>query len=387
MMRILSKIAVLGAIWLFTGTFAFGQIPDVLNALDAGGRSLGMGGAIEGVDPSALSSYYNPASLGFLKRSDVQIDFRNLPGSHSQVSGSRSDQVFDSQGVSGPRTISDLSFAVPVSSLFRHGSGTLGFSYAIGGYINDTATGPQAGLADGPLTLQNYVAERYVLNDFYTLAYGVANSSKTASFGIGAIYSTAAVRFSESGNAVDSNNNPVNFPGANVSYNAHGFGAIIGAQIVPAGTPNFSLGASFRTPISLTDTGPGGIYDRIPGRFLASASYRLDNVSRGGDFILLGSQYQDFFGGEASYAFDRTSQTVAGVGLEYDHVMGSFRIPLRIGYESVGGGGNMFGSRNLLTYGIGYRPLSDGYSIDLNMATASSGGTDFDLSAAYRFKQ
>ncbi|MGE0001848.1 MAG: hypothetical protein AB7T05_07245, partial [Fimbriimonadaceae bacterium] len=49
------------------GTGAYAQIPDLLNALDAGGRSMGAGGATGVTDANTLSTYHNPAGLAFVQ--------------------------------------------------------------------------------------------------------------------------------------------------------------------------------------------------------------------------------------------------------------------------------------------------------------------------------
>jgi len=363
------------------------QIPDVLNALDAGGRSLGMGGALEGTDPGTQSTYYNPAGLGFLKKMQVGVTWRNLPTSITDISGSRSAPTYSTSGKSGSHAFTDLGIAIPIKDIFKKGQGTLGFSYTIGGYVNDRGFGPNAGLPDGGLTINDYTLDRSAETDFYTLGYGIADHAESFSFGIGLTYADVKVGYQENGQAIDSSGNSAYFPASNINYDAHGFGAIAGIQVVPPSNPNFSIGASVRTPIELTDTGPGGIYDRVPGRALVSASYRIDNLMHSEDFALIGAQLQYFFDGKQSIAFDENDQTVYGLGLEYDHNFGNFRVPFRIGYESLGTGNVGFGSRNLITYGVGFRPPDSSYSLDLNWAHPDTGGIDMGITAGYRFKQ
>jgi hypothetical protein len=353
---------------LAAATLAHGQVPDVLNALDAGGRSLGMGGALEGTDPSTQSIYYNPAGLGYLKKMQIGGTWRNLPTSDSSISGTRSDPVFDTSGKSGGFAFTDLGFAT-------------------GGFVNDKGVGPASGLADAGINIDNYKLNRSLETNFYTLAYGIANKAESFSFGLGLTYADVQVGYQESGTATDGSGNPVDFPGSSVQYDAHGFGAIAGIQIVPPSSPNISLGASVRSPIQLSNAGSDGIYDRVPGRALLSGSYRLDNLAHGDDFALIGAQVQYFFDGAQSIAFDQNGQVVYGVGAEYDHTFGTFRVPFRLGYETLGTGGIGFGSRNLITYGIGYRPLDSNYSIDLDWAHPDTGGIDMGITASYRFKQ
>ena len=119
---------------------------------------------------------------------------------------------------------------------------------------------------------------------------------------------------------------------------------------------------------------------------LLGASMRQDAVRGGQDYIVYGAQLQEFFAGESTPYFDRSNQAVFGVGLEYNHAFESFRMPFRVGYVSSPGGGDGYSSRNTFTFGFGYRPNNNYYSIDLNWASPQGGGYDFGLAATYRFK-
>ncbi len=363
------------------------QVPDLLNAFDAGGRSLGMAGSLHATEPSTLSSFYNPASLGFIRTREVGLDYRDLPKSKTAISNSLTDRMYSTTAHSGGSTITHLGFATPLSDLIKHAKGTIALSYTVGGVMNDASFGPASGLQDGSIIVQNYQLNRNARGDYLTLAYGAANPSQTASLGVGITYVQEAVGYVESGSAVDSSGNPVLFPGADIHFTAHGVGFLIGGQVIPAKSPNFSLGASLRSPIQLSNTGPGGIYDRIPARFLAGASYRRDDLWGGNDYLLLGAQFQYFFDGKSSLAFDRSTQTDFGFGAEYSRAFSDWRIPIRIGYEAISSGGASFGTANALTYGIGARPLDNRFSVDLNWVAPQRGGHDFGLSASYRFKQ
>ena len=153
----------------------------------------------------------------------------------------------------------------PLRSFVKGGNAAIGLSYQVGGYMHDTANGPAAGLPDAGITIANYVLQRNARTDFYTLAVGQSNAQKTASIGVGLTYADAQIGYFESGNATDSSGGQVPFNGADVSYTAHGFGALVGGQVIPSSAPNLSIGASVRSPIELSNTGPGGVYDRIPG--------------------------------------------------------------------------------------------------------------------------
>jgi hypothetical protein len=100
---------------------------------------------------------------------------------------------------------------------------------------------------------------------------------------------------------------------------------------------------------------------------------------------VIGGQYQYFFDGDSSIAFDQSTQSVYGVGVEYDHLVGNYRVPIRIGYESASAGGIGFEYRDVFSYGIGIRPADSKYSLDFNWSTMDGGGKDFGISAGYRF--
>ena len=119
---------------------ACAQIPDLLNALDAGGRAMAMGGANNATNVDTLATYYNPAALAYLDTKAVGLVYRNLPRSRTTLSGDRSDFDQSTDGQSGGQTITHAGFAAPVRELLGRGSGTIGISYTVGGYTDDVAT-------------------------------------------------------------------------------------------------------------------------------------------------------------------------------------------------------------------------------------------------------
>jgi hypothetical protein len=361
------------------------QIPDLLNAFDAGGRSLGMGGSLHGTDPSSMSAYYNPASLGYVTKGEVDLALHHLPNSTSTVTNTRSDPSYNTQAKSGQMAVTDVGVAMPVKPLFGKGKASVALSYNIGGYVHDRASSGPAGLGDGDLTLANYMLARSVRSDFITLAYGQSVPDRTLAFGLGIIYAQTGTLYNESAQAYDSGGNSVGFAGSNFNYQSHGVGFIVGGQFIPASVPNFSLGVSYRSPIGLNAGDNSGIYDRIPSRLLADASYRFGGSAQGADYAILAAQYQYFFDADSTIAFQQSTQSVYGLGIEYDHTLGNFRVPVRIGYESASAGGVGFEYRDVFTYGIGLRPTNSQYTLDFNWSTMEGGGKDFGISAGYRF--
>src|SRR5690348_16132762 len=124
---------ILGAATMATPTLA--QVPDLLNALDSGGRAMGMGGALYPTSSDTLSSYYNPAGLGYVAQTTVGIAARNLPQSHTTVSGDFNNPNLSSKGVIGNKEITHFGVILPFAK------GGLGLSYTVGGYIDDRRIG------------------------------------------------------------------------------------------------------------------------------------------------------------------------------------------------------------------------------------------------------
>lgn len=342
---------------------------------------MGMAGALNGTEPSTMSTFYNPASLGFIRSCETGVSFRNLPGSTTSVSGSNASPVYSTRSNGGGFALSHIGFAVPASDFIKNGKGTFGVSYTIGGYIDDVTTGPASGFSYNGLNVQNYQLQREARADYISLGYGVANRAQTMSLGLGLTYVDQEIQYNQSGS--DSTGT---FTPTSIDYTGHGVGALIGAQWIPASAPNFSVGTSLRSPIAMSESGYGDIYSRIPARFLLASSYRKDSLGGSDNFLLLGAQFQYFFDGAESLAFDRSAQTVLGLGAEYDYAVSSFRIPVRLGYDFVSAGGVGFETANAFTYGFGIRPVDDRFSIDFNWASPVHGGMDFGMNATYRFK-
>ena len=112
---------------------------------------------------------------------------------------------------------------------------------------------------------------------------------------------------------------------------------------------------------------------------------RTDGLRGGRDFILYAADVTHYFSAANSSLFDREAQTTFGLGVEYNYDFGGgARVPVRVGYSVVPGGGFGYGDRNAFTFGIGYRPANTAYSIDLNLASPQHGGFDLGLSVGYK---
>lgn len=356
---------------------AFAQVPDLLNALDAGGRAMGVGGSLYGTGADTLSGFYNPAGLGYINQGQVGLAYRNLPKSKSKARDEFGDLELDSTGRRGNNAISHIGLAYPLNEGKR---GTIGVSYNIGGFIDDSRT--NNGVRVGGNNVNFYSESVKAQSDYFTVAYGKANSSQNFSWGAGLQF--VRQRIANRVQLVDNGNNVL--LDTDLDETGNGVGFILGAQFIPKNSPNMSFGLSYRSEIDLNgNSDTSSLYDKIPARFLASGAYRQDGLRGGRDFIVYGLQFQHFFAGKSSQVFDRNAQTTAGFGLEYNYQHQSFRIPLRVGYNIVPGGGDDFGSRNGFAFGIGYRPNDSRYGIDFNFVSPEKGGYDLGISLNYRF--
>jgi len=147
-----------------------------------------------------------------------------------------------------------------------------------------------------------------------------------------------------------------------------------------------SWGVSYRSEVNLSNNGTTSLLmDKIPARLLGGLAFRQDGLRHGKDFLLYGADVTYFFpASNGGQDFQRNAQTTAGAGLEYNYDVGGARVPIRLGYDYVPGGGTGYGSRNAMTFGLGYRPSNNNYTIDLNLASPQHGGFDLGLSLSYK---
>jgi hypothetical protein len=359
------------------------QIPDLLTAIDAGGRSMGAGGALTTTNADTLSSFTNPAGLGYLGRAEVGIAYRNLPESRTRLGNTVENPSRSTRGDKGGNAITHMGYAFPLSR--QGGAGTVALSYTLGGYIDDVGTSPfgtSLPSESGVFGVGNFVERRRARADYYTLAYGRTNGSQTLSYGLGVTYLRQRVEYAQDGIG----DPPGTFSPFSLESTGSGVGVLAGVQYIPPRSPNVSVAASVLSPIDLSGNGEtSALYDRVPGRLLVGAATRREGFRGGQDFLVVGTQFEYYFGGRGSLGFDRSDQTGLGVGLEYGYQMGTARVPIRLGYRALSAGGDEYGTRNALTYGIGYRPGDGRYGIDVSWATPQRGGRDFGVSASYRF--
>lgn len=338
---------------------------------------MGTGGALYSTGADTLSTYYNPAGLGYINQGQIGLAYRNLPESRSLASDEFGNLDFDTEGRRGDNAISHVGLAFPLNEGRR---GTLGVSYTIGGFIDDTRVNSNVLVGGVPVNFYSETVQ--AKSDYFTVSYGKANASQNFSWGVGLQY--VRQKIANDVLLVDGSNNVL--IDANLDETGSGIGVVAGVQYIPRNNPNMSLGLSYRSEINLSgNEDTADLYDKIPARLLAGVAFRQDGLRGGRDFIVYGLQLQHFFAGESSQVFDREAQSTLGLGLEYNYQTTGFRIPIRLGYNVVPGGGEDFGSRNGFAFGLGYRPNDNRFGIDFNFVSPEKGGYDMGISLNYRF--
>ncbi len=356
---------------------ACAQVPDLVAAFDAGGRAMGMGGVTYITGSDTLSGYYNPAGLGFITRATLGLTIRNLPESTTVVTGDigpTGQQRLNTEGEKGPTGLSHAGLAFPLQGRNGGTNGTIAVTLTKGGVIRDSrVAGP--GLVEGGLGAGAYNQLLKINTDFVNVSYGRMDGEGTFNWGFGLVYAM---------------NRQSNFRSApsgvtNFDETANGLGFQAGLLLSPKSSHNTSFGVSFRSPIKLRGGNNTLIYPTIPGRIAAGLAFRQDGLRGGRDYAVYGVELQHFFGGSNSQYVDRQNQSVLGVGVEYNYASGGSRIPVRLGYSFAQAGGDFFGSRNSLTFGLGYRPSSNNWALDLNWGRPQGGGSDLSLNLTYKF--
>lgn len=352
------------------------QVPDLLNAIDAGGRAMGVGGASRVTDSTTMSALDNPAGLAYINRPTVGVAFRNLPKVEITATGNFADRTTSSDETNGRFALSHAGYAFPMAG------GTVGISYTVGGYADAHTTG--ANLANNALFVRNLNEQIRAQTDFFTVGYG-RSASNGLNFGLGVVVASQYTKFSQSYQLFDGSNTQVGSSNTFASDNGMGIGAVFGIQgFSPDGA--LAWGASVRTPIDINgNDDTASVYDKIPGKLSVGIANRLNAYSAGGNFLVALAQIDYFFGGEESALLARRDYAAFGLGLEYSMNRYNARIPIRFGFQAIPSGGNGFDDRNMLTFGVGYRPNGKPLSIDLNFAKALDSGTfDIGLGVSYR---
>lgn len=360
----------LGLTLAASGSFA--QIPDLMTALDAGGRAMGLGGATYVTDSNTFSALANPAGLGYITRAQYGVAYRNLPQSRSVISGDFNDPDFSTELESGGFGMSHVGYAFPM------GRGALGVSYTRSGFFRDERLGN--GLSDGALTVVNYEEVFRSQTDLFTISYGATSVGGGTNYGVGLVIANQYI-LNRQDYDLFNGGTQVGSVSADNSGTGLGFGVVAGAMM-SVGT-NASFGISAQSPIELSGNNEtSAYYDRIPDRLSAGFATRSDRAN--GEYSLFGLQASHYFGGESNAIFPRDNYTVFNAGFEHGFNRWNARIPLRFGYTVVPAGGDGFRARDAFTFGVGYRPNGSEFGMDLSLAKPADGGAlDVALSINY----
>lgn len=355
---------------------ALAQVPDLLNALDTGGRAMGVGGASRVTDAGTQSALDNPAGLAFVTSPTSSLILRNLPSSNVVASGNFADRDTQTRANSGRFGLSHVGYATP----FR--GGTLGVSYTVGGFINNLTTGDN--LRSGATTIRNLREETRAQTDFFTISYGRQN--RGTNFGLGLVVANQYTKFDQRYLIFDGGNQQVGQNDVRVADNSLGLGLVLGVQANADETGGLVWGASLRTPIDLSgNADTRAVYDRIPGKLSLGAAGRLDQQFRNDDFLVWAANVDYFFGGQEDKIISRRNTLGFGLGLEYSYHQGSTRFPVRLGYSFVPAGGDGFSDRHAITFGLGFRPANQPFSFDLSLARPQR-GTKLDLALGFNYR-
>ncbi|MBI1334372.1 MAG: hypothetical protein JST12_01790 [Armatimonadetes bacterium] len=367
----------LGTLGLSAAGFA--QIPDLLNTIDAGSRSMGAGSAFGVTSADTQSILNNPAGIGFLSSKTFGIAYRNMPKSTTQIFGDIANPTYSSTGQSGKTQLAHFGYAFPLKK-----GGTFGFSYQVTGYLDDFRSGTNVTI--GGFSGATYDEAVKAKTAMYTLAIGRTNGAGDKSFGWGLTIANLDLRDRQLG-FVPGNPQTVLIDADN-SASTWGVGLVAGFQSIPANRPNTTIGGSIRTPIKMSsNTFANGVYDVLPGQASFGMATRKDRLRGKDDYLILGGQASYYFGGSGTGLFDRNNQFVFGLGAEYNIVRDSATIPIRVGLSSIASGGSQFGDRNAFTFGFGYRPKAQPWSVDLNYGKPNGGGSDFAFAFNYRVEK
>jgi hypothetical protein len=349
------------------------QTPDLFSAFEMGGRALGMGGGIYSNSSDVSATYWNPAGLGNIQKGLAELNFRNRPGSNTSLSGRFDDPERDTSAVFGSNAITFGGVAIPI------GGGVLGFSYATGGFIRDVGFGGNLTNPDNPgqvIATDDFLK---VQNDFFTIAYGTKSGG--TNIGVGVVIGRQSI--SNRIFSIDQNSNVLE--DVDVSGEGTGFGGIVGVQFTPGASQNVSIGFSYRSEIKLNGLDNVSAYsDAIPARLQGGIAWRTDGFRGGKDYLIGGIDAMYFFSASEGKLLERDSQISAGLGMEYNWSQSFGYIPIRAGFRLTDAGGRLFTQRDAFTFGVGYRPKTEDFTIDLNMAAGNGQSRpDITLSASF----
>ncbi|NDD64184.1 MAG: hypothetical protein EBZ36_09435 [Acidobacteria bacterium] len=147
-----------------------------------------------------------PAALAYIDRRTLNVVQKNLPNGRNSVVGKYYDQTKTTTNRSGNQAVTHVGFAVPMSSLRKGGIGTLAFSYTIGGYLEESSTGPTNSALEliPGLGVRNFTEKKTSKSEFYTVAYGRTNGAGNFAYGLGLTVVNQLMQLKQTGLLVDS---------------------------------------------------------------------------------------------------------------------------------------------------------------------------------------
>src|SRR5205085_871492 len=148
-----------------------------------------------------------------------------------------------------------------------------------------------------------------------------------------------------------------------------------------------SFGASYRSQINVSGYNIFQSFsDSIPARLQAGFIFRKDGLRGGQDYLIGGVDAAYFFATNGGLVLERKGHVSGGLGFEYNLSQAYGYIPIRLGVRSNQSGGTGFSQRNVVTFGLGFRPKDARFTLDLSGAAGSGQNRpDFALSLGYAF--
>jgi long-subunit fatty acid transport protein len=365
----------------FAAPIAWGQIPDLLNAFDAGGRAMGFGGGtyVSGFD--TLSSYYNPAGLAFASGPQAGLVIRNLSQSNTVISRDFADPDFDTRPSGGNLSLTHAGYAFPLNRAKGGGAGTIGIAFTTAGYVRDERRGDQ--IPSGDVFVSEYFEVIKSRTDFLTVSYGRSLGARL-NVGLGLAYAINSLTNIQRYNLLDRDENLRGRVVLDNSSTGNGLGLVAGLQLMASESVTFGL--SYRSEIDLSNNAKTrAFYDKIPARLSGGVAMRRDGLRGGRDYAVIAGQIDHFFKADRNTIIDRKEQTVFGGGIEYNMAWSGARVPFRLGYQAAPSGGAGFKPRNSVTFGIGYHPNGNAAAFDLNFGIPEGGSVDVGFGISYKF--
>lgn len=273
--------------------------PDQLQSLGVGSRAVAMGNAFSAIADDASATFWNPARLGSLQSGRYFMgEFRSVVGSRFTLNDANTP---NEDGGPSARRIQPgfISVLWPVNTVTSavvnkqakkssHYFGTLGLSWALGGYYNSSLESIQHGMLGNTPIKTVSDSQITIRNQFVTLAYGnkiaLNKHSGTLEVGLAGFYLEHGQRRS-AGSATFDNTNPNNptqingTPTTDVHEQGSGLGYLLGLSYQPDEKnkvlSKFRLAFTYRSRTAIDDlTQDATLFgDELPSRMTAGISF------------------------------------------------------------------------------------------------------------------